>query len=86
MELAVRTQTLHLRCARIEANMKGIDAADFPIIPTAGGGLRDRRIDRDPRRDAHRTGAGLRKMIDQVAFAASTDESSPHPHRRRGQF
>jgi len=78
MELAVRTQTLHLRCARIEANMKGIDAADFPIIPTAGGGheieestevLEGTRIELDP--------AGLRKMIDQVAFAASADDSRP---------
>lgn len=78
MELAVRTQTLHLRCARYEANMKGIDAADFPIIPTAGGGheieesteiLEGTRIELEP--------AGLRKMIDQVAFAASTDESRP---------
>jgi DNA polymerase III subunit beta len=78
MELAVRTQTLHLRCARYEANMKGIDAADFPIIPTAGGGheieenaeiLEGTRIELDP--------GGLRKMIDQVVFAASTDESRP---------
>ncbi len=78
MELAVRTQTLHLRCARYEANMKGIDAADFPIIPTAGGGheieesteiLEGTRIELEP--------PGLRKMIDQVAFAASTDESRP---------
>ena len=78
MELAVRTQTLHLRCARYEANMKGIDAADFPIIPTAGGGheieesteiLEGTRTELDP--------GGLRKMIDQVVFAASTDESRP---------
>ena len=78
MELAVRTQTLHLRCARYEANMKGLDAADFPIIPTAGAGheieesteiLEGTRIELDP--------GGLRKMIDQVVFAASTDESRP---------
>ena len=37
MELAVRTQTLHLSCARFEANMKGIDAFEFPLIPTAQG-------------------------------------------------
>lgn len=78
MELTVRTQTLHLRCARYEANMKGIDAADFPIIPTAGGGheidesaeiLEGTRTELDV--------AGLRKMIEQVVFAASTDESRP---------
>lgn len=78
MELAVRTQTLHLRCARYDANMKGIDAADFPIIPTAGVGqemdeaaevLEGTRIELET--------TGLRKMIDQVIFAASTDESRP---------
>lgn len=78
MELAVRTQTLHLRCARYDANMKGIDAADFPIIPTAGTGdevddsatlLEGTRIELETE--------GLRKMIDQVVFAASTDESRP---------
>ena len=78
MELTVRTQTLHLRCARYEANMKGLDATDFPIIPTAGAGheieesteiLEGTRIELDP--------VGLRKMIDQVVFAASTDESRP---------
>jgi DNA polymerase-3 subunit beta len=78
MELTVRTQTLHLKCARYDANMKGIDAADFPIIPSAGVGqeteaaataLEGMRIELEP--------AGLRKMIDQVAFAASTDESRP---------
>ena len=34
MELQTRTQTLHLHCARYEANIKGIDATEFPIIPT----------------------------------------------------
>ena len=28
MELSVRTQTLHLSCGRIDANIKGIDAAE----------------------------------------------------------
>ena len=78
MELSVRTQTLHLRCARFEANIKGIDAADFPIIPTIGTGaevesataaLEGARIELEP--------LGLRKMVEQVIFAASTDESRP---------
>lgn len=78
MELSVRTQTLHLRCAKFEANMKGIDAADFPIIPTIGTGgemenaaamLEGARIELET--------PGLRKMVDQVIFAASTDESRP---------
>lgn len=78
MELAVRTMTLHLKCANFDANMKGIDAADFPIIPTAGTGdeidesaetLEGTRIELETH--------GLRKMIDQVVFAASSDESRP---------
>lgn len=76
MELAVRTQTLHLSCARYDANMKGIDAADFPIIPSASGSedeegevLDGARVELDTE--------GLRTMIDQVSFAASSDESRP---------
>jgi DNA polymerase-3 subunit beta len=78
MELAVRTQTLHLRCARTEANLRGIDAADFPLIPTASGAeeaedgvteIDGLRIELEP--------GGLRRMIDQVVFAASSDESRP---------
>jgi len=37
MELNVRTQTLHLKCARYDANIKGVDASEFPVIPTLGG-------------------------------------------------
>ncbi len=66
MELTVRTQTLNLKCARFEANIKGIDAQEFPLIPTAG---EDSKISLDP--------SLLRQMIDQVVFAAATDESRP---------
>ncbi len=69
MELNVRTQTLHLRCARNEANIKGIDASEFPIIPT------HRRETGLPA--AELPPEKLRRMIDQVAFAAATDESRP---------
>jgi DNA polymerase-3 subunit beta len=67
MELVVRTQTLNARCARFEANIKGIDAQEFPIIPTAGDGESAIRLAPED----------LRRMIDQVAFAAATDESRP---------
>ena len=67
MELVVRTQTLNARCARVEANIKGIDAQEFPIIPTAGDGESAIRLAPED----------LRRMIDQVAFAAATDESRP---------
>jgi DNA polymerase-3 subunit beta len=79
MELSVRTQTLSLSCARYNANMKGIDAYEFPLIPTAGDGAEATggnsavidgvRMELEP--------GGLRKMIDQVIFAASSDESRP---------
>ena len=83
MELTVRTQTLHLNCARYDANMKGIDAYEFPLIPTAGdssksGGQESAGMVevRDGVRIELAT-TGLRKMIDQVIFAASSDESKP---------
>jgi len=66
MELAVRTQTLNLKCFRYETNIKGLDAQEFPLIPTAGP---DGKISFEP--------AMLREMIAQVAFAAATDESRP---------
>ena len=76
LELAVRTQTLHVHCSRYDANMKGIDAADFPIIPTAGSGDDDQDDALEGTRIELET-SGLRKMIDQVTFAASSDESRP---------
>ena len=66
MELVVRTQTLHLQCARYEANIKGLDASEFPLIPTA---VEDQEVKLEPE--------ALRQMIRQVAFAAATDESRP---------
>lgn len=66
IELVVRTQSLNLRCARYEANIKGIDANEFPRIPVAeASGL----VKLDPPQ--------LRQMIDQVAFAAASDDSRP---------
>ncbi len=78
MELAVRTQTLHLQCARYDANIKGIDAAEFPIIPTVdnGNGPEETAEVLEGSTIALET-TGLRKMIDQVIFAAATDESRP---------
>lgn len=66
MELIVSTQTLNLRAARSESNIKGIDAQEFPIVPVPE---EEDGIPIEP--DV------LRKAIDQVAFAAATDESRP---------
>ena len=75
MELTVRTQTLHLRCAQYDANMRGIDAAEFPIIPTADGDGSGQPILEGSRITLETD--GLRKMVDQVVFAAATNESRP---------
>ncbi|NLG50310.1 MAG: DNA polymerase III subunit beta [Chloroflexi bacterium] len=66
LELITRTQTLNLKCGRFEANIKGIDAQEFPLIlvPEEDTSV---RLDSDV----------LRQMVDQVAFAASADESRP---------
>jgi DNA polymerase III subunit beta len=66
LELITRTQTLNLKSGRFEANIKGIDAQEFPIIIVPD---ENDRVSIDP--DL------LRQMIDQVAFAAATDESRP---------
>ncbi len=66
MELVVRTQTLNLRAGRSEANVKGIDAQEFPIVPVPEG---EGGIPIEP--DV------LRTAVQQVAFAAATDESRP---------
>jgi DNA polymerase-3 subunit beta len=67
MKLDESTQTLNLRCARFESNIKGIDAQEFPIVPTASIG--DVALRLEP--------SSLKAMIDQVVFAAATDESRP---------
>ena len=66
MEAIVRTMTLNLRCGRSEANIKGMDAVEFPPvpIPEGEGGV---RLDPDV----------LRTAISQVAFAAATDDARP---------
>jgi DNA polymerase-3 subunit beta len=74
MELTVRTQTLHLRCARVDANLKGLDAAEFPILPSLDEVSQAKEIsvvqlELQP--------SGLRRMIEQVVFAASSDDSRP---------
>jgi DNA polymerase-3 subunit beta len=66
MELVVRTQTLNLHAGRSEANIKGIDAQEFPLVPVpeGEGGI---PIETEV----------LRTAVGQVAFAAAADESRP---------
>jgi DNA polymerase-3 subunit beta len=66
LDLNIRTQSLRVQSGRTDANIKGIDAQEFPIIPTFNA---DAAAFVDP--------AVLKKMIEQVVFAAATDESRP---------
>jgi DNA polymerase-3 subunit beta len=66
LELDKSTRTLHLSCARTEANIKGISAEEFPVVPEPG---EDTRYKIET--------AMLKKMISQVAFAAATDDARP---------
>lgn len=67
LTLDARTQTLRVECARFTSNIKGIEADDFPTIPTAAD--RDATVSLPP--DL------LREAIERVAFAAATDDSRP---------
>ena len=66
IELSLEDHTLHLECAKNEADIKGIDAQEFPLLPNDGT---EYHIWLDP--------ALFRTMISQVVFAAATDESRP---------
>jgi DNA polymerase-3 subunit beta len=67
LSLDSRTQTDNLTCARFEASIKGIEADEFPVIPTIA--------DREP--TASFPPDLLRETVDQVAFAAATDDTRP---------
>jgi len=66
IDLSLEEQTLHLRCGNNEADIKGIDAEEFPLLPELDGG---QQITLAP--DL------FRQMIAQVVFAAAVDESRP---------
>jgi DNA polymerase-3 subunit beta len=63
---ASKGYSLHVECARYNANIKGIDPEEFPPLPAADD------------RPTVKIGAGmLKEMIAQVAFSAARDESRP---------
>jgi len=66
IELITRTKSLHLTCAQFEAHIRGIDAQDFPLIPSD---VSDHGISLPP--------DTLRQMIEQVTLAAAVDEARP---------
>lgn len=76
LKLAAETQTLHLSCARFDANMKGIDAFEFPLLPT----YQEEADTEAPTvsGDTYTVGKeALAKLIDSVIFAASKDDNRP---------
>jgi DNA polymerase-3 subunit beta len=64
--VAQRSRQAQIVCARNEATISGMDADDFPPIPTIGDGD---TILLEPE--------ALRDAIDHVVFAAATDDSRP---------
>ena len=66
LDLSEETQTLHLACARTEANMKGIDSTEFPLVPEP-----------DLTQSIKLQAGAFKQMVNQVAFAAATDDTRP---------
>ena len=66
LSLNKTTETLHVACGRVQANVKGINADEFPVIPEPD---QEGRVRMEP--------AVLKRVISQVAFAAATDDSRP---------
>ncbi len=66
VSLSPRTKTLELKCARFEARISGVDAKDFPPIPKVEEGVAT-KVEVD----------ALQQGINQVVFAAATEESRP---------
>jgi len=66
ISLSPRTKTLGLKCARFEARISGVDAKDFPPIPKIEDGI-TAKVEVD----------ALRQGINQVVFAAASEDSRP---------
>ena len=60
------TQTVHVSCLRTQANIKGIDAQEFPLVP-----------DPDKENQIRLEADVLKQMINQVSFAAASDDARP---------
>jgi len=66
IDLNVRTQTMNVRCGTSNTDIKCIDAQEFPPMPSP-------ELDEGIQLNV----ADLKEMIQQVVFAASTDEARP---------
>ena len=66
LSLNTRTQTITVRCGSSVTDIKGIDAQEYPPIPVP-----------DLREGIELNVSDFKEMIQQVAFAASSDEARP---------
>ncbi|MBM4405436.1 MAG: DNA polymerase III subunit beta [Chloroflexi bacterium] len=66
MDLSGKSKSLQLKCAKFEARFSGMDAEDFPPIPTIDQGV-TMKIEAEH----------LRTAIGRVVFAAATEDSRP---------
>ena len=65
--VAEDSNTLNVKSLGSNANIKGMDASEFPLIPSAEGGEPPVALD----------AVLLKEMIAEVAFAAADDDSRP---------
>jgi DNA polymerase-3 subunit beta len=61
------SNTINIKSPGSNANIKGVDASEFPLIPSAEGGEQPIVLDAPL----------LKEMISQVVFAAADDDSRP---------
>jgi len=66
LSLNQKTQTLNVRCGTSSTDIKGIDAQEFPPMPVP-----------DLAEGVDLSVSDFKEMIQQVVFAASTDEARP---------
>jgi DNA polymerase III subunit beta len=66
LQLEFKGKKAHLSCGRFEANISGIDAEEFPAIPSVSGGT-----------NLKIAAPKLKEAIAQVVFAAAPDDSRP---------
>jgi len=66
LNVNMSTFTLKVRCGTSSTEIKGIDAQEFPPMPAS-----------DPKEGIHMKVGDFKEMIQQVAFAASSDEARP---------
>jgi DNA polymerase-3 subunit beta len=66
LTLDTRRQALTIRCESFTSDIKGVDAAEFPVLPSAGAG-----------EGVAVNVTDLREMITQTIIAAATDDKRP---------